>query len=557
MKIKRFIAFAVLGIMIFSGAAFSAQPEDALSSRADDSVYFVLRLEDTASLLKWIFSSKNINAFMPLILASEESNEILGAIEIISAIVENTPLRSIAVIAGVNKSDTKTPFFQMALTLDSGSTSTVRKIADGRADAKDIAKLLLGENSPLAAFAETMIKVERSGDNIFRVDNALFLKAQENLIILGLSGDDIKASLNALKDSKSGLFADIPRKFNKKDFAFMHVDYDTAMKLNGDKVKSSVAIIGDKTKSVTKYFDKPLNIEIAFEKLAEKFLISMGFNLHETLKKEYADKYLAGKEKPVKGGYIDFENPSGKQTPLFALGGILDISKIKNNDELKPAWNSILRNVRNRLGINEQDLLNMFNGAFSFIVNDNVTFEGFKIPALYISQKGTEGTAKKLYDILSKSNHFTKVQDGILQIDSSLSPISCLISRNGETLNIDFADLASLSGKTAVNSGLNDLMNRQSISSLWIDFAGIQSWLVSDENGVFTTLAPLAALMGYSKEVKAVRDVLEAKLSVPSMSFWADSYETCNIEFAIKDVKPEEGLFSRLINAYMELKPKK
>ena len=179
MKAKKFIALAITAILLFTGSAFSAQPEDALTPRPDESVYAVLKLSDTSGLLKWIFSEDNLNMLMPLILSSENSNEAIGGIETLRLIMQHSPLKSAAVIAGVTAEGIKTQdlFFQAAFTVSSELNPIVRKLSQGKADAKDIAKLLLGTDSPLLAFAETMIKVESGSDNILRIDNAVFVKA--------------------------------------------------------------------------------------------------------------------------------------------------------------------------------------------------------------------------------------------------------------------------------------------------------------------------------------------------------------------------------------------
>ena len=117
---------------------------------------------------------------------------------------------------------------------------------------------------------------------------------------------------------------------------------------------------------------------------------------------------------------------------------------------------------------------------------------------------------------------------------------------------MDFAELASLSEKPELKPAFAELMKRDSVSSTWIDFAGIQSWINSDENGVFTTLTPLAAIMGYGKYVKALQDVLGADLSVPSMSIWAEDLEIIHTEFALKEIEAEKGLFATILRLYQE-----
>lgn len=544
MKIKKFPACVLLILFLFSGIGYAAQPEDALSSRPDDSVYFVLRLGNTAKFLQWLLSSDNIKLIMPLILGSQQSNEILGAVEILSAIVQNTPLRSSALVIGVNKSDVKVkaPFFQMAFTVDPSVSSIVRNIAKGTASASDTAKLLLGANNPLTLFAESAIKVDRDKDNTFRVNNNMFMRAANDLVILGTSFNEAASAVNALKDSSKRLFTDKARRFGTDDFALVHVDQDTAKALDEDGIEWPF---------ISKYFDKPLDIEFAFRRLADKFIISTGLNLNEALKKRYKD--MMPPLKKVKGGNIDVNNAGGKKTPLAALGSYFDADKVKDSSELKGAWNKAVREAQKRFGITEEDIKGVFSGPFSAAVNDSVTFEGFKIPALYISQTGTQEAVNTLYGKLTKSQHFSKVQEGILQLDSSLSPISCLIANRDGTLWIDFAELSSLGGTLELKPAFANLMERESSAALWLDFIGIRDWLLDDANGVFAAIAPIARIMGYNRHVQAVREVLGAEFSVPSVSLWSESDEIFHTEFALAEIDPQKGLFAQLIKAILEL----
>lgn len=546
MKAKRFMAVALALVFVFAGSAFSAQPEDALSSRTEDSVYAVLKLDDTSALLKWIFSEGNINTFMPLILASENSNEIIGGIEMINAIIQNTPLKSVALIAGVTGKNPKSeePFFQMAFTVSPELNSVVRNISKGKAEAKDIAKLILGTNNPLSSLAETMIKVERINDNIFRVDNAVFMKAVDDLVILGLSENDIKDSLNALDDKSSRLSALSSRRFRTNDFAFLHVD---------QKTMEAIDDTGDlKDVNVDKYFDKPITMEFGFEKFADKFIFSSHGNFKEAMTKAYAERFKD--MRPVKGGHIDLRNSGAASIPIFAMGGILDISGANEIEEAKPYLDELFGQLRKRFGVEKEDVLALLNGPFSMVVNGSVMFESFKIPALYISQTGAKGAASRVYTALMRSRHFHEVHDGILQVDSSLSPVSCIIGNAGNTLGIAFAELASFKDRPASEGAFGELMSKEAIASFWIDFTGIQSWLNDDSNGIFSTLAPVAAFMGYGKILESVRDVLGADFSVTSMSLYAEDVETFHMEFALKDVRAEDGLFSKLIKLYREFK---
>ena len=535
---KKFLLTALLTVTVFTSAAFAVEVEDALTPAPEQSVYAVLKLDDTQALLKWIFSKENIDTFMPLILASEESNEILGVIEMISAFAENTSLKSAALLVGVMGDKSPVPFFKMAFTVKPEAAPFLKKIADGSADAIDVAKLVMGKDNPMAAFAESMIKVEKADDNILKVDNELFLKAQGDMIVAGLSADDVKTSLNALEDESARLFAKKARRFGPKDFAWLHVDPATLKTLDEDDEID--------LEEVKKYVEKPLDLELGFMRVPGKFLMSMAYNLKEALAKEALETTGLNRDFTLaKGGNI---NLLGAKSPLLALGGLLNIEGVKLTDEGRDAWKEFVKQAKNRFGVSEEDLNKFFAGTFSLVVNDNVTIEGIKLPAIYISQKDTNGAGEKIFESFEKSPHFHKVQDGVLQIDSSLIPAPCFVTKTEDGLGINLAELANISAATTLKPALKELMNTDATSALWLDFAEIQSWILSDENGVLTLLEPLARFSGQGEIFDAVKDVLSAKFSVPSMSIHSDSIEIIHTEFEIdEDVKAEDGLMSKLV----------
>ena len=548
MKAKRFLLAALLGVFMFTGGVFAAEVEDALTPAPEQSVYAVLKLDDAGALLKWIFSQENIDTFMPLIIASENSNEIMGAVEMVRAFAENTPLSSAALLVGVTGDKNPEPFFKLAFNAKPEAEIFVKKIAEGTAEAGDIAKLLIGKDNPMVSLAESMIKVEKGEDNILQVDNELFLKAQDGMIVAGLSADDVKAALNALNDESARLFANKIRRFAPKDFAWLHVDPVTLDNFDED---DEIDI-----EEVKKYLEKPLDIELGFMRVPEKFLMSVAYNFKEALSKEYYKKTGMKQDYAnVKGGYI---NLAGVKAPLLAFGGMLNIDGLKLTEEGREGWKEFVKQAKLRFGIAEKDLTNLFNGAMSLVMNDNVTVEGFKIPAVYISQTGTDGAAEQIFANFEKSPHFHKVQDGILQIDSSLSPAPILVAKDGETLKLDLAELENISASPELKPALKELLNTEASSSLWLDFAAIQSWILAPENGVLTILEPLARFSGQGETFDALKEVLSAKFSVPSMFIHSDSLEVIHTEFQIdENVKAEEGLMSKLVKIARKFMPEK
>ena len=547
MKVKKFAAIAVLLLVLFAGSACAFQPEDALTSRPEDSVYAVLKLQDTSKFLQWLFSKENVEIFAPLFLNGKSKMEILAVTEFVNAIIPMIPIRSAAVLSGMTKNDTKqkTQFVQAALTFSPEVRTSVLRIEAGLADASDVAKMLIGD-STAAKFAETMINIKKEKDNIYRVNNDIFMTAVDGTVLLGSSVTEIRKAVKSINDKDTRLLSKKARKFTAEDFALVHIDYDTITAFD-ESLKS-----GDL--DPRKYFAKPLEGEFAFTRLKDKFLMSIGFNFKDVLTKKYADKLAAqaAQWEDVKGGHIDLDI-GGSASPLAAIGTYINFETLDEFDECKKFLEAVLRNLRVRFKVSNDETKALLAGPFSLVVNDTVTYEGFKIPAVYVSQQGKTGAAAKVYEKFTQSQHFSKVKDGILQLDSSISPVSCLVADKGERLGVYFAELASLEHKPVLKPALAELMEKESTASSWIDFEGIQSWILDENNGVMLMLGPIMTFGGYGKYYKALQNVLTAEFSVPSMSLWGKAPETMHIEFALKEINPENGLFMRIMKAYQEL----
>ena len=539
MKLRKVLAAAILGLFVFAGCAMAVPTENALSPQPEDSVYMVLKLNNTGNFLRWIFSQENIDVFMPLILANESSNEIMGFLETARAIIDKTPLESLALTAGMTK--TGMPFVQAAFTVNSSVGATLRKISAGSADAKDIAKLLLGDESPFAALAESMIKVERDGDK-YVIDNTLVLKAEGDVLLLSTSPEEVNNSLEALKTPEARLFTKRPRKFDTEDFILFHVDPSAVKALDEEQELAKLEL--------EKHLKSPIRAELAFTRTPNRFLMGIGLNLREALQQKYLDKYFRPEALvATKGGYIDLVNAGGSKSPLIAFGGLFNVEGMGETKELRELWAEMVKQAK-RFKISEEELYNALNGSFSFIVNDVINIEGVKIPAIFFSATGVQGAAEKIFDKISQLQYFSKQQEKLLQVDSSISPVPCYIANNKDTLAVSMAEAATLAERPQPTGALADVMNRDAISALVIDFAGIQSWI--NDNGVFAMVMPMANVFGYKKVAEQVRDVLNAKFSVPSLAMWAASPEEIYWDFAIEDINPNDGIFVRLIKIYRE-----
>ena len=547
---KKIIAFTLIFVCIISGTALAAQTEDALTVRPEKSAYIVIKNEDLSGFLRWLISRNNMKAIAPIVDGLDESS-----IEMVASVVDNLPLKSAAISAGLIKSGEKDtlPFFQAAFTLHPSASVIADKIEVASAEAKDIAGMLVGKDSPFVGLLETMIKVEREPGKILKVNNEIFMKAEKGVIFVGSDINELKSAYDAFSSGENALVKNFGRKFNASNFAIIHADFDT------------LALLEETDKEIQeakKYFAKPINIEFGFDSQPDKLTIGTAINILDALSEKYAKKIKLMKVEPVKGGYISMAGIGGNSSPFLATGGVVKITPEDLGKEGLEVAEELFKFLK-KFDITSADFFKLAEGASSLVIGaSSVPVEGFKIPSFFITKTGTAGTAEAIFNKIAAKPFFSVVQgsfegwDKLLQADSSLSPASFLIGLRGDTLGLGACEVSAIGENKALKPTLQNLLSRKSISSMWLDFAAIQDWFNNDDNGVFAILTPLATFSGYGDVVLSLRKLLNAKLSVPSMAFYCASEEVFFFEFDLADVKPEEGFLVHAIDLYKKIEAK-
>ena len=547
---KKIIAFTLIFVCIISGTALAAQTEDALTVRPEKSAYIVIKNEDLSGFLRWLISRNNMKAIAPIVDGLDESS-----IEMVASVVDNLPLKSAAISAGLIKSGEKDtlPFFQAAFTLHPSASVIADKIEVASAEAKDIAGMLVGKDSPFVGLLETMIKVEREPGKILKVNNEIFMKAEKGVIFVGSDINELKSAYETFSSGENALVKNFGRKFNASNFAIIHADFDT------------LALLEETDKEIQeakKYFAKPINIEFGFDSQPDKLTIGTAINILDALSEKYAKKIKLMKVEPVKGGYISMAGIGGNSSPFLATGGVVKITPEDLGKEGLEVAEEFFKFLK-KFDITSADFFKLAEGASSLVIGaSSVPVEGFKIPSFFITKTGTAGTAEAIFNKIAAKPFFSAVQgsfegwDKLLQADSSLSPASFLIGLRGDTLGLGACEVSAIGENKALKPTLENLLSRKSISSMWLDFAAIQDWFNNDDNGVFAILTPLATFSGYGDVVLSLRKLLNAKLSVPSMAFYCASEEVFFFEFDLADVKPEEGFLVHAIDLYKKIEAK-
>ncbi|MCR4817354.1 MAG: hypothetical protein K5841_00170 [Fretibacterium sp.] len=512
---KRFLVrlglVLTLSLCIFS-AAWAANPEDALSAKPKESLYTVLRVEDLGSFLRWAVSEENLKIFAPLADLDEDS------IQMITSTLANIPVKSAALVVGMTAEGM--PFLQAAL---SG------------AEAENVGEFVLGKGSPMAPMIESMLQ-----------ESEIAFEMKDGLLLLSFGADGLKESLAALEDESKRL--SIKRRFPVKDYAFIHTDFDTSGMLAKAAAESEEA--EENFKNLKKYFHAPLDVELGFESFKDRFLLSLGTNLKEAMNPEYLKELEQAEAVP--GGHIRL---LGNGSPLLAMGSTLNLKSFKRYDELKDVVEEGLEALKG-IGLSKDDIQNLVNGAFSLTIGGSFfQCEGISIPAICLTQSGQENAASSIVGTLGGKDDLplNPVQaegwDKMLQVDSSISPVPCLLGVQGETLFFGLNDVASLAGTPSPAPKLQELLAKESLGGMYLDFAGVQDYLKGAEGPLSMVLSLAESMTGddsLTGMAGLIRDVLEAKLSIPSVSIWGSNMESCFIEFALADVPAGEGLWAKL-----------
>ena len=536
---KRLLALCAVICLSVSSLAFAYQPEEALIPRPEKSVYSVLRLDNLGNFLRYLGSEKNVKLFAPLAGMGEDEAAI------ITMSLAAVPAESTALVFGVDEHEA--PFVQLVVKMPESLQDKLDLVAKGEAKAEDVAALLLGEKSPVAPMGAIVLEVKKTDDGLLNISDALNVSAKGDLLIAALSAEDVKAALKALDDEDARL--KIERMFSAKDFMLTHVDADVLEKITPAE---EAGVSKEELAEAKKVLDGPFKTETAFESLTDRFRISFGADMTAL-----NDKFENPKAKAVEGGYI---NLMGDRTPLLALGSVLYGESIKNYPGFKDTWAQAVDALKN-FNISEESFINFLTGPVALTIgNSLVSLEGMKVPAVFITKEGQKGAAKEFAAAIAKQSDKLLIPveaagwDSLTQLDSNTSPVSALLGVKGEMLYAGIADKASLSEKPKLSGQLAEIMAKDSLGSFFMDFKGLQDYL-KDNNAnamaMIETFAPMVLNDKGEAVMAAVMDVLNAKLSVPSVGLYAPSYGTCVMDFMTEEVENvEDTLSAKLIKLY-------
>ena len=542
-SLKKKIFAAVLCVLLCFAAVpvMAYQPEDALAPKPEKSVYTILRLDNLGNFLRWLISEQELKLFAPVTGLDD------SMIAMMTGAVKAVPAESSIIECGIK--DDGNAFAQLIAKMPKALQGKLDLVAKGEAKTEDLIALLLGEDSPVAELGKLMFDVTKDeASGLLSLDSQVFFGAKGDLLIITLSAADVQAALKAIDKEEHRM--KLERKFKSaKDFMFSHIDMNVLEKV----APADEDVISKKDyEKARAMFDKPIDGEIAFESLADRFRIS--FNVDMSALDERFEKLLTGK--PVKGGYITL---MGDRAPLLALGANLDGENLKVAPRSAEFWNEAAKELK-QFGISEQTFMNFFNGPFALTVGSSVvSFEGMKAPSVFMTKVGSaDSAAEVMKAVVTQADKLlmpveAKGWDSLYQVDTSASPVPVLLGLKGNMLYAGMADRDSLGAvpNVAGSKQLAEIMAMNSLGSGYIDFKAVQDYLKADENGIMAMagmFAPMAVGDKSEAVMAAVNEVLNAKLSVPSVGFYAPDQGTCIIDFmTVKLDNIEDGLCAKLM----------
>ena len=549
---------ALLGLAVLLAAlvpaAWGAVPQDALSAKPAGAIYSVFQVDDLGNLVRSFLSSDNIDLFAPLM-----GEEELEGLRMAAAIVSKMSVKTTALLAGTDGN--LTPFFQAALSLPAELKNQLGLVESGKAKPEDIVSLVLGDGALVFGPLLNVELQDGAQGPYFLLNGQVALAARDGLLLVGLSPNDLEASLKALVDPKERL--SVKRRHEARNFSLLHLDFPTLIKVAKDQKGREKADKKDGKKIdeidfdvLGAYFKAPLEIEYGIDREPGSLLFSMGVNLEEALSDAYLKRFA--KMEPVPGGELFL---TGGGRPLFALSSKLSVkgSDLDVYPEIAKLWKDGIKQLA-RYGITEPEVEDLLSGSVSLVCGGSATVAGAKVPGVYLALTGRGGAASSIFKKVTENAEFAatppaapvdvKDWEMVLQIDSSLFPfpIPILLGVKGETLFVGVQDAAGLNIAPEISGSLKALLEKGSLSTSFFDFEAVRAFLdgaLSDKSSLLYSLA--GELPQAIRD--SVKDVLGAELSVPFVGSWAPRMDEAFVKFSLVDVPAGKGLMAKIVKA--------
>jgi hypothetical protein len=533
------LAAFVLAAVLFPAPGWASDPWNALSARADESVYLALRMDDLGGMLRALLSPSVIEAMMSL-----AGPEKVQSIRLATGLVSQIPAKSVALAVGMTK-DNKLPFFQMAVSVSPELQPKLKLVAEGKASPEDLVTLTLGNGALLFAMGFNPILVQDKAGPYYSIEG-LCLSAEGDALLAASSPQDLADSCEALKKADKRLA--FKRRFESPNFIAHHSDaayllafVEEASEETGRKAPFS--------KNLAEFFKAPLNIEVGFSSKPGSALMSMAVNLLEAL----ADAKRLESLEPLKAG--GFFPAGGGKLFLGAAGPYTFRSEdFKGYPGFDEAWVKVLAGLKT-VGLDGTDLENLLTGAVTVAVGGEATFMGRAIPGGYIALTGQKDAASKFLRAVAESGPANAASlspvkaegwSSLFQVSPALVPVPLLVGVKGETLFAGVLDPKNLNRTPELPPEGRELFGKDTFGAAFIDMAGIWEYL---RNAAADAASPLNAAFTLTPEGKDLaRLLLDADFPLKFVKVWTPTLETGFLEITAADVPQEKRLLPKLAN---------
>ncbi|MDR1048132.1 MAG: hypothetical protein LBL51_00120 [Synergistaceae bacterium] len=534
------LAALVLAAVLCPAPGWASDPWNALSVRADESIYLALRMNDLGGTLRVLLSPSIIEA-MTSLAGPEEAQGIRLAASLASQI----PAQSVALAAGMTKD--KLPFFQMAVSVSPELQPKLKLVAEGKASPEDLITLALGNGALMFAMGFNPSLVQDKAGPYYSIEG-LCLSAEGDALLAASSPQDLADSREALKKADKRLA--FKRRFQSPNFIAYHIDAVCALAFL-EEVSEETGEEALFMKNFAEFFKAPLNIEVDFSSKPGSALMSMAVNLLEAV----ADVKRFGSIEPLKAG--GFFSAGGGKLFFGAAGPYLfrpeEFAGYPGFDE---AWEKVLAGLKT-VGLDGSDLENLLAGAVTIALGGEAAFMGQTIPGGYIALTGQKDAASKFLRAVVESEPASAASlspvkaegwSSLFQVNPALVPVPLLVGVKGETLFAGVLDPKNLNQTPELPPEGRELFGQDTFGAGFIDTAGIWEYLRTAAGNAASPLNSALTLTPEGQNFARLLSVADFPLKFVKM--WAPTLETSFLEITAADVPPERNLLFKLAETW-------
>jgi hypothetical protein len=542
-KLKFVLAITL--VLSLSPSAWAARPEDALSSRAGDSLYIAGRVDNFGGVLRKIFTSP----YMDLVTPRLRSEDVEKA-RLITTIALTHPARSVAMSWGI--ASDLAPFIQIAAEMDEDVRPQMDRVGSGNASNEDLVKLLLGDVEGAYSDAIDAVLQQGPGGNYYLIDGKAVLAAKDNMLLASASSADLEASIEALAKPENRLIRE--RRFKNPNYYVANFDMQTLATLSPPKTEEE----RDSVKLLAGYFDAPLKIEVDLEPRKDGVLVSTWVNVLEAIRSE--DQFNIEK-RPGAGMFL-----AGTGRMLLGISGgitLENLEKLSLTPRARLSYDKLFEELE-KMGIPKDTIFDLTTGYITIGVGSDATILGRRSPGIYLAMNGRNGAASKVLGKFLEEARLVEDEvllrldapgwDELYAINQSQAPeipFPLALGVQQETLFVGIIDPEGINEKPGLPDAFAGVMKDDLYAGGFFDAAAVWDYLRSEAADSDSNIRSALDLflIGAPFDIGVIQDILGSELPISFIKYWAPTLETTFADFATADVPRENDLIRRIVGA--------